>query len=57
MLQPGLDPSNCKNYKTCRLATCLTPEQIRIAEIRNQEIDQYYREYLEEYSRQKGFLA
>ncbi|BAZ03039.1 hypothetical protein NIES37_70520 (plasmid) [Tolypothrix tenuis PCC 7101] len=44
MLQPGLDPSECLNYKTCGAATKLTPDEeielIRVRQIAAQERQQ-----------------
>ena len=47
MLQPGLEPQNCPNFKTCGGATQLTPEEevelIRVREIRWQQAQEEFR--------------
>lgn len=47
MMQPGLEPKDCPNFKACGSATTLTPEEgvelIRIREIRWQQAQEEYR--------------
>jgi hypothetical protein len=51
MMQPGLEPKDCQNFKACGSATTLTPEEevelIRIREIRWQQAQEEYRRFQE----------
>jgi hypothetical protein len=46
MLQPGLEPKDCPNYRTCGSASELTPEEevelIRVREVQRQEAEQQW---------------
>ncbi|MDM9383488.1 hypothetical protein QUB80_22635 [Chlorogloeopsis sp. ULAP01] len=55
MLQPGIDPGECLNYKTCGAATKLTPDEeielIRVREIEAQERELRVRLWNQEWER------
>ncbi|NJL40566.1 MAG: hypothetical protein HC899_30340, partial [Leptolyngbyaceae cyanobacterium SM1_4_3] len=46
MLQPGLEPEDCPNYRTCGSASELTPEEevelIRVREVQQQEAQEQW---------------
>lgn len=55
MMQPGLEPEDCINYKACGSASQLTPEEevelIRVREIQRQEAEIRRQDYIQEWER------
>lgn len=53
MMQPGLEPTDCPNYKTCGSASQLTPEEevelIRVREVQRQEAEARWQEHLQQW--------
>lgn len=53
MMQPGLEPTDCPNYKTCGSASQLTPEEevelIRVREIQMQEAEIRWQEQVQQW--------
>lgn len=53
MMQPGLEPEDCVNYKACGSASQLTPEEeielIRVREIQRQEAEIRWQENIQQW--------
>lgn len=53
MMQPGLEPKDCLNYKACGSASELTPEEvveiIRVREIQRQEAEIRWQEHVQQW--------